>query len=353
MKKNILFAVLLSCSLLSQAQDPIIPTAHKDLVIKYTADWCIYCGGVGWNTMDTLWDQAKSGSLNAVVVAVHSSSKPTLNAIGGVAGIEGNMVPSLSVMPSFSAGTKNLNNPEVAVIKAQVVANTAIVPIANTGFFVKWATGNKSVSINTTTKFFSDDTGIYSVGVYAYEDGVMAVQAARGSLPVAHKAVVRTSTGVTAFGSQLLGISSVTAGQKVTGTYTMSIPTSWNKANLKFFAAVWKYKGYGLGWELINVNDIVSVSTGIENVVNDELVTSVYPNPAIDYFTIAFPQNVDQCLITLLDYTGKKIAELYNGSVESKAEGLRLGRPSNLAQGEYFLQINSEKGNQMQRITFK
>lgn len=353
MKILSLVTAVFFASLVAKAQDPTIPTNHKDLVIKYTADWCIYCGGVGWNTMDTLWDQAKSGSLNAVVVAVHSSSKPALNAIGGVAGIEGNMSPSLSVMPSFSAGTKNLNNPEVAIIKNQVSANTAIVPIANTGFFVKWATGNKSVTINTTTKFFSDDTGIYSVGVYAYEDGVMAVQAGRGTVPVAHKAVVRASTGVTAFGSQLLGISSVTAGQKVTGTYTMSIPTTWNKTNLKFFAAVWKYKSYLLGWELINVNDIASVPTGIENVVNDELVTTVYPNPVIDYFTLAIPQNLDQCLINLLDYTGKKIVELHNGPVAYKAEGLRLSRPSNLTLGEYFLQIISEKGNQIQRISFK
>lgn len=342
-------------SLVVKAQDPTIPTIHKDLVIKYTADWCPPCGTWGWAAMDTLLNDAKTAKLNALVVAMHNTSNlDSLNVGGNIADLKKNLTAAVNSIPSFSVSSENLGTVSAFDVESKVATVSATAAVANTGFFVNWAADNKSVKINTTTKFFSATTGTYSVGVYAYEDGVMAVQKGRGTTPVAHQAILRADSGstgmTTAFGTQLTG-TSFTAGQKVTGTYTLPINSGWNKANIKFFAVIWKNNG--LRWDVINASNVSSIPTNINNIENNEIVSGVYPNPVSDNFCVVLASNIRQCTINLIDYTGRNLSELYNGLVTFNSAGIALSRPSGIVSGSYMLQISSDKGNQSFHITLK
>lgn len=77
MKKLILLLVA-GAAFSANAQTINVPTAHKTLVMKFTADWCGPCGAWGWTEMEGLITDAEAGTLPAIVVAVHNSTSSDL-----------------------------------------------------------------------------------------------------------------------------------------------------------------------------------------------------------------------------------------------------------------------------------
>lgn len=89
-------------------------------------------------------------------------------------------------------------------------------------------------------------------------------------------------------------------------------------------------------------------TTDVANVAKGEI--SVYPNPATDKLNVTLTDSYKDAQITLYDMAGKKIADLYNGSVSSS--NIQLALPTNISTGIYMLQIKEKDNNTItKRIT--
>jgi hypothetical protein len=355
MKKLVLLfsTVVLTANL--HAQEANVPNVHKTLIMKLTADWCPPCGASGWTQTETLIDHAKAGSIKAVVIAVHDQSDQTvLNVTSPYGNLISNLDTNVLYIPTWTVGKLNMAQSTIGQIESRVNTVTASAAEANVGFVPTWAADGSSVTVKATTKFFANATGTYSVGVYIVEDKVSAKQASQGtgtwpnSTAVEHHHILRAPASgmTTAFGTQLSG-TSFTSGQKIDNTFTFPLKAGWNKANLTAIAVLWKKTGSQ--WEVANVNDVMTFATGVNN-IGDEIVTGVYPNPANDKFNVAIGQSINRCTISLMDMTGKKVAELYNGEVNNNAFGISLNRPADLASGTFLMQISSDKGAQIVKL---
>jgi hypothetical protein len=97
------------------------------------------------------------------------------------------------------------------------------------------------VTVQTATEFVSA-SGQHFIGIYLLEDGVMAMQDITGSSPAntAHNNVMRDAASTAnPLGVQTIG-TSFTAGQRVEGTFTITVPgTVVNSANLQVAVVVW------------------------------------------------------------------------------------------------------------------
>jgi hypothetical protein len=334
----------------ASAQTATVPTTHKNLIMKFTADWCGPCGSWGWTEMETLVTDSKTGSLNALVMAVHNSSSNlgSLNIGSAYNGLETNLDSNILGIPTFTVGKLNMAQDDAPTVESRVASTTSAAAEANVGFIPSYSTDGSTLTINTTTKFFSAASGTYSVAVYLVEDKVMAVQNGQGASAVAHHSILRTpATGMTAFGTQLTG-TSFTNGQTLSNTFTLPVLTSWNKSNMVIYAVLWKKTG--TQWDVANASSVATFKTGVENLTNNVVATAVYPNPANDKFTIALGQSINNCVVDMFDVTGKKVAELYNGQVNDAAIGISVQRPSGVANGMYILHISSDKGTQVMKM---
>jgi hypothetical protein len=334
----------------ANAQTATVPTTHKNLIMKFTADWCGPCGSWGWTEMETLIADSKAGSTNALVMAVHNSSSnlASLNINSAYNGLETNLDSNILGIPTFTVGKLNMAQDDAPTVKARVASTTSAAAEGNVGFIPSYSADGKTLTINTTTKFFSAASGTYSVAVYLVEDKVMAVQNGQGATAVANHNILRTpATGMTAFGQQLSG-TSFTSGQTLSNTFTLPVLTTWNKANIAVYAVLWKK--VGTQWDVANANSVATFKTGVENVANNVIAAAVYPNPASDNFTIALGQSINNCVIDMFDITGKKVAQLYNGQVNDDAIGINIQRPAGVANGMYILHINSDKGTQVMKM---
>jgi hypothetical protein len=74
----------------------------------------------------------------------------------------------------------------------------------------------------------------------------------------------------------------------------------------------------------------------------------LYPNPARDHITLALPVT-GNCSVWLTDMAGKKVAELYDGSMVAD-EGRVLSLPQSLPAGNYILKAATAKGTYSKMI---
>jgi hypothetical protein len=349
----------------ANAQSYNIPTTHKTLVLKFTADWCGPCGEWGWVNMEQLITDSKNGTTNCIPVAVHNnSSNQAVLQLGSGYGsfFNGILDVAYTGIPSFAVGGHNMNQVYASSVESQVSSVTSSAAEVNIGFAPKW-TSATAVTVDTRTQFFSTATGNYSVGVYMYEDNIMAQQyqpdspgGSGGYRSQSHMHILRqpSSSGVSGMGSgngQTISGTSFTSSSSFDNTFNLTIPSMDNKANITLFAVVWKKNGSK--WDVANVNNISSWPAGVNNVNNAEVIQGIYPNPASNKFMVALGKSITQCTMDLYDVTGKKVAELYNGEVSSTAVGIAIDRPSGLPNGIYLLNINSNAGSQTMKITLQ
>lgn len=340
-KLALLFMTALAVN--ANAQQWNIPTERKTLILKFTADWCGPCGSWGWTqTTDLISQETK-----ALTLAFHESSSTTtsLNVPSSFgSAMEANLDKAVTGIPSFIVNNINKEQANTAACKAEVNTQTSGAAVANTGFLVTWKAD--SLIVSTRTKFFATASGDYYVAVYAYENGITAYQNGQGA-SAAHKHIMRIPTGATQWGTKLNGTSfTATSQQDITFRYT--VPSAWNKANLNVFAVIWKKNGSK--YEVVNVNEAKSFATSIENVTAANVDASVYPNPATNSFTVNVSNNITNATISLVDITGKRVAEVFNGSVTNGT--INVARPS-VADGMYFLHVNTDKGAQTLKITLQ
>jgi len=348
MKKLLLFVSILA-TISSNAQTWMIPTTHKTFIMKYTADWCGPCGAWGWAEFGTIVDDCKSGSLKAVAVAFHESSDSAQLNVSAAFGnaFTNNLDSGVPFIPTFCVGKLNMAQSSLTAVEGQANTVTSSAAEVNAGFLPTWSAN--SVSVQVKTQFFTTATGSYSVGVYMYEEGIVTWQNNQG-LTASHHNIMRESIGMSsAFGSTLSG-TSFTSASTFTNTFTLTLKPNWNQAKISMFTIVWKKNG--TKWDVANANDVASWPTSV-NGVNSEVISGIYPNPANNMFTIVLNKPVKDCIISMYDITGKKVADLYSGDVGLNTVALRLQRPANTPNGIYMVNINSNEGSQTVKLTLQ
>jgi PKD repeat protein len=92
----------------------------------------------------------------------------------------------------------------------------------------------------------------------------------------------------------------------------------------------------------INIVATAGPNASINDLTNETLDLSVYPNPVNETSTLHFslPQNVDNAVVTAHDITGKMVAELYKGQLTAGEQNLNVNRSELGAAGMYFIRIN-------------
>lgn len=320
----------------ANAQNINVPTVHKTLVSKYTADWCPPCGGWGWDRMEAIVDECKGGSMNAVAVAIHTSSSTntSLNPTGLNNALRANLDVDFTGIPSFTVGNKNHNQAAMSLIQGEVTSATTAAAVANAGFTTKFTGDNVKVDVKTT--FFKAASGEFWVGVYAYETDIVSYQNPKGNT-ASHKNVLRALTGMTTFGKQISG-TSFTANQSVTESFDFTVPSSMNKAKMTYFTIVWEKKAGK--YEVVNVNNIPTFATGVNNVSNTIENVSVYPNPASGMINVnATLPSISDVKVSLVNAIGQIVlVKEFSANSTKFEQSLAV---DNLANGVYIMNIES------------
>jgi hypothetical protein len=335
----------------------IVPSTHKTIIMKLTADWCAPCGGWAWDVFDSLYNDYSAGKLLAIPLAIHSFADiDTMLRLGPFATPVFQCTEPKSGgsgIPSFSVDTVKMGMSFSPALEAKTDSMLSLTVEVNAGFAVTWSAA--SALVHVKTKFFRNASGTYYVGVYVFEDDIIGLQNRPGTGTDSfslHHNVMRDSYGEDSSFGVRLHDTTFAAGYTFDTTFNLSFKSYWNTAKIKLFTVVWKMNpGTRITWGMKDVNDIAS-TTDIHQLSN-EPIAGIYPNPATNVFMVTVGKPLGQCVISLYDITGKKVAELYNGNMGANTVALRFQRPANLANGIYVLHINSDKGSQTVKLTLQ
>lgn len=93
-------------------------------------------------------------------------------------------------------------------------------------------------------------------------------------------------------------------------------------------------------WYYMYTNQLVGGSVGIDETATSVTQASVYPNPVnINSAIFVDVKEATDANIYLSDITGKKVADIFNGNMESGSNRFEL--PTSLSKGIYFANISS------------
>jgi hypothetical protein len=235
------------------------------------------------------------------------------------------------------------------------VATPAIVSVG----FDKIMVTPDSVLIKTKTRFNITDAGSYTVAVYAVEDSAMGWQAQAVSTPghdtFAHRCFMRRDVQFGTWGRFIKWDSTAYAGEEFLTDFTCRIPSNWNLSKMHFVMVVYKHDATGRK-RILNATDGVSGSaSGIKTISTDVSNSiKVYPVPAKNHVTLETNTHkaLDNCTISLYDITGKRIAQLYAGTVQPTTP-LTLQLPQNLAAGNYMLELHNNDVSAVKQVTIE
>lgn len=313
--KNQLLGILITVLTLSvistNAQDIVIPEQNKNLLMKFTADWCGPCGVVGWQIFDSFIHEYETGEFKALPVAVHTSSShdTTLNCGAYTGYFIANMEGNLGGIPSFSLGHR-LNFGPMKEVREEAVKTTSGKVIVNTGF--KYKIKGDSIKVHTETKFFNDAEGDYYVAVYFYQNDIIAYQYPQGDSAI-HQRVMRVSEDmnyVTLWGKQLPN-SKFIKGDTFEDSISLSLSKEWNKKKLQPFIVIWKKENNQ--YKVANVNEIATYPLNIaSHDIDNPMEISLFPNPTSEYVVIRLNKIINANVsVKIYDATGRMV---YSGN---------------------------------------
>ncbi len=218
---------------------------NKELVMDITGTWCPPCGSYGIPG----FNRAVSISNNNMIpLSVHSSdalSCATGDELMKYAPFTSNSVPRITMGNGllFPAGVYSDTNATAGkIISALVDSAAGDVIIGTTISNKKSADGKLTFDVNS--KFFTDATGDYYMAVYILEDGVVSPQnKADGTIKKdqVHNHVLRGTANKT-FG-ETWATGTIKVATETKKSYSVTIPATWNAANLHVAAVVWSKVG--------------------------------------------------------------------------------------------------------------
>lgn len=93
-------------------------------------------------------------------------------------------------------------------------------------------------------------------------------------------------------------------------------------------------------WETWIAQILPDPAVGIDEIKPENKNISLYPNPIVENFSLAFDANGDKIEIKVIDLLGKEIITLYNG-IPSVGKNIFNFNKANLPSGTYFIEIKS------------
>lgn len=342
MKNTFLLLLSSMMSAATQAQVPVNRTMA--MVEKATASWCAPCGTYGWTLQEELISDNMAGSNpNAMVMETHGTFSVfrTNTADSMIQGWAGSSIPAWAVNNVAHVGDRY-------AIKKTVDAFVASSPTASTGFY--YILNGNTIKFYTSTKFWKAASGTYAMGAYIVEDSAYGEQQGLPGAVGYHRYVLRDHISKGVFGDTLAS-GSIAANQSYSKSYTYTITrTDWVKSHLKFLTVVWKRTGSAWNsWEVVSVNSLKSMSTGVGNeaAAVDQLI--VYPNPATNLVHISGALNVAaDAHMVIMNAIGQTVSEKTVPSQGGQlAEDIDV---SGFPNGVYMLLIRSEGAQTAQRL---
>lgn len=127
------------------------------------------------------------------------------------------------------------------------------------------------------------------------------------------------------------------------------IPQNSSLKNFQFLDQSWKNQASVVFYKVKAIDEnFVEVFTNVKSLNNhfsSALKSLVFPNPTNRFLNVILAQEAENTSFSIVDMTGKEVLSLVNSS--NKQEVLDL---SNLADGTYFLKINSYNNTEVVKI---
>lgn len=254
MKRTTLLLSLLSIFALTackkESVEEITPTLDVEeknavLVAKHTWTGCVPCGGWGFETFDNLI----SNTPEHVHVAF------TMGSLGGY----GNQaiydfMQNTFGIPNATPTFHNNLDASLSVAEAEQLMEEQGV-IANSNYEMK-IDGNK-ITLNTTTKFFKDVNGVFTLAPYLVVDGIIANQSGHpDGANAEHKKVAvgiakPTTVSQADFEGYTVADGQVKAGHTVNLEFEIDANPNWDPNNVSFALMIFQANGDGT-FKLIN-----------------------------------------------------------------------------------------------------
>ncbi len=229
-------------------------------------------------------------------------------------------------------------------------------------------TTTRELSVTVRADFLSAVQGDYRLNLYITEDSVVgngsgydqhnyySSQTNGGSAwsgspyvglddPIVgwnHNHVLRKAVGG-AWGTTGIIPATVAANSTYTKTYTYTLPNTWRNNYISLIGMVEEYNDNYKYRNILNAEEVnlMGVTTGINEVTDNLAGVSVYPNPATNLLKIGFELKENANVVAYItNALGQKIADLYNGSVNTGAHTLSW-YTDNVANGIYFVTLKT------------
>jgi len=215
------------------------------IVYKSTGETCYYCGDWGWQAWIGLsnafegtaltWANYSTGFSNAHFRGQElNPSVSTMEAIKQNFGSGGK--------PNFYVNGVSLGTSTSAANAAAAASISSSSVVASANFEATYE--GEVLKVVAEAKFFSEVSGEYYMGAYVIENNVNGPQAGPigASGNVDHHLMMRGSmTSSSAWGEQI--VASSNSGTSVDKEFTVTIPSTYNKANINVGVIIWKKVG--------------------------------------------------------------------------------------------------------------
>ena len=202
---------------------------HKSLAMKFTATWCAPCA-----TMASSFEKAMTLYPNKIEeINIHNDTDFPFDSYSGIASIfKVNSFPSVFV----DLRKRVYNNDNAPSLLVEAVKETESNYPTKTGIsFISTMTGN---TLNLNIKLYIKEKGDYKVTAVLLEDGLVAAQNGAGNNFVHNHTARKAISDITG------DVFSTTANNKtVEKNYSVTLPSSYNKDNLRILVYVLKQYG--------------------------------------------------------------------------------------------------------------
>ncbi len=228
--------------------DPIDKEVQRNKVpflMKISGETCPPCGGWGWTAWEDLsskfWGKGFCMTTYGTFVSNGNFRGQELDAAaGGSAVIQAfqDRFWSSGSKPSFYA---NVADNGTSAADAETDATNSLTDVPDVAAVLEATIEGEQLTVTSEVEFFDDMPGDYVLGAYLIEDKVVGYQAGYSDPNNApHHFVMRGSMSEGKPWGEQIVTGGATAGEKHTKTFTVTIPSGYNKENLSYGVIVWR-----------------------------------------------------------------------------------------------------------------
>ncbi len=339
--RNLLLLTVVLLGLHNASEAQTVPEVQMPVLTKVTATWCPNCGTWGWTLFEGM---LADNTDKAIFLNAHYSGDLTTPASQDfAANLNANGQPKFyfdNMNTLASANTVAAKRMEIAEMVNTANAQT---PIANTGLEYSYDSG--TYTINTKTKFFDEMTGNIHLSIVALESKLTNNQASQGI--VDHTFVVRGTESSNTFGP-MIASGTIAAGTEIDGTYTLEKGTNWNEENIILVAMMWSEENSNFTYINGSVGSMIFVNS-LSNDLGASFTAEFRSNQVENELFINTDQDLGNSLVNIYNVNGQLVQQLFKGNLIQGEYHLPV---SGLTTGNYFIEINTEKGQETIKAQF-